>query len=100
MVRKCESKILKGEPGIVELAQLCLAQTKVEPRFNPLLRIRISRGELPELLKGKVVELVIIEIDRQLEIRILLGILSDCNGERRDEKDQQKEGSMLHTLKR
>jgi hypothetical protein len=100
MFRKCESEVLKGKPGIIELALFCLAQAEIKPRLNPLLCIGIGRNELAELFEGKVVKLVIVEIDRQLEIRILLGVLSDGDGEPRDEKDQQKEGSMLHTPKR
>ena len=100
MIGKGKGKILKCQPRIIEFPLPGLAQAKIEPCFDSLLGIRKSRYKLAELFQGKVIQLVIIEIDGKLEIGVLLRVLTGSDRKPNKGKEQWKEVSGLHIEKR
>jgi len=79
---------LKGDTGFIILLELHLYKTECKSCLDPLGCSRIRRDELLQLFQGEVVQLVVVEIDRQLEISVFFGVLR----ERRVYRDEQGRG--------
>ncbi len=80
MFRICKSEGLEDDPRLFELLQLQMCQSKIEPSLNAILSIWIALDESLELLACEVIHPIVVEVDCELKVRVLLGILGEHGG--------------------
>ncbi len=87
LVREC--KCLERYPGIVVLLELHLGKSQIEAGLDALRGGRVGRYELLQLLQRKIVQPVVEEVDRQLEIGVFLCVLGPEEAGKRDKENQK-----------
>ena len=91
-----ERERLESKPCVVILLELHLHKAQVVPGVYPLRRGGIGADKLPQLLGGEVVQAVVVEVYRELEIGVFLGILGSResgSGQKRWNDEQMEEYS-------